>query len=115
MISGDTGWINISDYLAPGITHSIPPVIRIRRVDNEAYLSFDSFAPDKNLPSLDLLNIPPGFGPGRPFRIGSGATYELEQAIYTAGRVLRTRYLVQGGSRRFYVSWAVSDDWPTVI
>lgn len=116
MIHGDTGWRDISEYMIAETTGTTR--IFIRRLGGVVYLSADSLHLAARVPgNTALLAIPAGFRSGITFRIGSGATYELNSAIYSSagGLEIHTRGGIEPGRRRFYVDWVSDKQWPASL
>lgn len=113
MIYGDTGWRDITGNLM----YAASPNSRIfiRRDNNLVTVSADAFQLEEEVPAYgDFLSIPEGFRTERPFRY-SGA-YEAG-ALYTStgGLYISTRSAITPGSRRFYIQYASSTNWPTTL
>ena len=115
MIHGDTGWRDISDTALVEVTEAR---LFIRRLGNIVYYTADSLLLTNDVPpGVGVVTIPVGFRPVRAFRAGSGATYELNAAVYSSsgGMELRTREGATAGRRRFYLNWVTDNSWPTSL
>ena len=115
MIYGDTGWRDVSDTTLVEVTEAR---LFIRRIGNMVYYTADSLRLANDVPPGEgIVTIPVGFRSVRAFRVGSGATYELNAAVYSSGggMELHTREGVQAGRRRFYLNWVTDNPWPTSL
>lgn len=111
MVSGDTGWRDISSLVQLETTGTL--VVLIRRVNERVYLSAENLTLTVDPPAhATILAVPVGFAPYPVMKYGP--QYEIKSDLYSSGREIRSGSL-GAGMKRFQINFPTRDAWPTTL